>query len=277
MRTSGRFCVLFGVALGGCGTQDISFTGVGDRADGQTVTSSSGAGLLATGGAGGGGGRDAGGSGGTPINPVGGPFVVSDYFAPTGAMGDAATPGNLVISVQAGCKSRPAGARGNCYSFQYVASNPYTTPITKSRGVCSWAGVVFQYPDNNWGTSEGLPIASGKLSKVSAWVALASGNEEITFGAGGMGSPPDAEAGAGPSASMCPPSETPRLPNYDVLSSSSTQEIGTDWTRIEIPILSRDPSAPVPATTNLIGAFLWAMSSTPGLPKTVYLDDLVYE
>jgi hypothetical protein len=276
MHTSRGFCVLFGVAFGGCGTQDISFIGVGDRADGQTVTGSSGSGTLATGGAGGGS-SDAAGDGGASIDPTGGPFVVSDYFAPTGAMGDAATPGNLIMGVQSGCKSRPAGARGNCYSFQYVASHPYTTPITKSTGVCSWAGVVFQYPDNNWGTSEGLPIASGKLSKVSAWVALASGSEEIAFGAGGMGTPPDAGAGAGPSANACPPTEGPRLPNYDVLGSSSTQEIGTDWTRVEIPILSRDPSAPIPATTNLIGAFSWAIPATPGLPKTIYLDDLVYE
>jgi hypothetical protein len=277
MNASGRFSFLLGVALGGCGTQDLSFTHLDDRAGSPTVTGSSGTGTVATGGAGGGSPRDGGGDGGAPIDPVGGPFVVSDYFAPTGAMGDGATPGNLVVKVQTGCKSRPPGARGNCYSFQYVASNPYTTPITRSTGVCSWAGLVFQYPDDNWGASPGLPIPTGKFSKVSAWVAVASGTEMVNFLAGGVGSPPDSEGGPGPSPTACPPAETPRLPNYDVLGGSAMQEIGTSWTRVEVPILPRDPFAPLPATVNLIGAFSWGMAAAPGLPKTIYLDDLVYE
>jgi hypothetical protein len=213
-----------------------------------------------------------------PKPPPDGPFAVSDYFAPSGAMGDGATPGNLVIGTSSGCKERPAGARGYCYSFQYVGNAPYTTPVSKSTGVCNWAGLFFQYPDNNWGTSPGLPVPSGKLSKVSFQVAVGAGMETMTFQIGGIGAPPQPDgAPAPPPPSACPPAETPVPPNYDLVSNVTMQLVGTEWQKIEIPILGRDSSASLPSSTELIGAFSWALSSTPGLPKTVYLDDIFYE
>jgi hypothetical protein len=210
--------------------------------------------------------------------PPDGPFAVSDYYAPSGAMGDGATPGNLVIGTSADCKARPDGARGYCYSFQYVGSAPYTTPISKSTGVCNWAGLFFQYPDNNWGTSPGLLVQSGKLSKVSFQVAVGAGTETMTFQIGGIGSPPLPDGGpAPPPPGACPPADTPVPPNYDLVNNVTMQIVGTDWQKFEIPLQGRDPSAPLPASTTLIGAFSWALSATPGLPKTVYLDDIVYE
>jgi hypothetical protein len=210
--------------------------------------------------------------------PPEGPFAISDYYAPSGAMGDGATPGNLVIGTSTGCKDRPAGARGYCYSFQYVGSAPYTTPVTKSTGVCNWAGLFFQYPDNNWGASPGLPIPAGKLTKVSFQVAVAAGSELMSFQMGGIGAPPLPDGGpASPPAGACPPAETPPPPNYDVLMGIAMQQVGTEWQKIEIPLTGRDPSVPLPASTNLIGALSWAIPATPGLPKTVFLDDVVYE
>jgi hypothetical protein len=46
---------------------------------------------------------------------------------------------------------------------------------------------------------------------------------------------------------------------------------------VEIPLAGRDPSVPLPATTNLIGALSWGLSGAPPLPKTIYLDDLFFE
>jgi hypothetical protein len=213
-----------------------------------------------------------------PKPPPEGPFAISDYYAPSGAMGDGATPGNLNQGTTATCKERPAGARGNCYNFQYVASNPYTTQITKSTGVCNWAGLFFQYPDNNWGTSPGLPVPAGKLTKVSFQVAVGAGSELMTFQLGGIGSPPLPDGGAPPPpANACPPAETPPPPNYDALIGVVMQMVGTEWQKIEIPLATRDPSVPLPDKTNLIGALSWALAATPGLPKTIFLDDLVYE
>jgi hypothetical protein len=193
-------------------------------------------------------------------------------------MGDGATTGNLVINSDSGCKTRPAGARGHCYSFQYVASAPYTTPVTHSNGVCNWAGLFFQYPGNNWGTDEGLPVPTGKLTKLTVQVAVASGSDLFTFQAGGIGVPPSPDgAPAAPPSTACPPAEIPPPIHYDDISSTVMLMVGTDWQKIEIPIMSRQPGVPVPATTHLIGAFSWGISASPGLPKTVYVDDIAYE
>jgi hypothetical protein len=210
--------------------------------------------------------------------PPEGPFALSDYYAPSGAMGDGATPGNLVIGTQATCKDRPSGARGYCYSFQYVASNPYTTPISKSTGVCNWAGLFFQYPDNNWGTEPGLPIPTGKLTKVTFQVAVGAGTELMTFQMGGVGLPPLPDGGPPPPpGTACPPAETPVPPNYDTLSAITMQNVGTEWQKMELPLTMRDPSATPAATTNLIGALSWGIPATPGLPKTIFLDDIFFE
>jgi hypothetical protein len=205
-------------------------------------------------------------------------FAVSDYYAPSGAMGDGATMGNFRVGSSNECKERPAGARGNCFNFHYDASNPYTTPITKSTGVCNWAGLFFQYPANNWGTAPGLLVQSGKLTKVTFQVAVGAGMELMTFQMGGVGSPPLPDGGPPPPPSgACPPAETPPPPNYDVLIGMTMQQVGTEWQKIEIPLATRDPSVPVPAATNLIGALAWSLAATPGLPKTIFLDDLYVE
>jgi hypothetical protein len=210
--------------------------------------------------------------------PPTGPFAISEYFAPSGAMGDGATQGNLVIETSSGCKDRPAGARGYCYRFQYVANNPYTTPITKSTGVCNWAGLFFQHPDNNWGELSGLPVPAGKLSKLTFQVAVGAGTELMTFQMGGIGVPPLPDgAPPPPPPTACPPAETPVPPNYDTLIGTTMQNVGTEWQKIEIPLAMRDPSLPLPATTDLIGAMSWAVPMTPGLPKTIFLDDLFFE
>jgi hypothetical protein len=200
-----------------------------------------------------------------------GPFTVSEYFVASGAMGDGATPGNLVINQEAGCKDRPAGARGSCYSFQYVASAPYD----QSGKACQWAGVFWQYPENNWGNATGLPIPGSKLSKVTFQAAVGDGTEAISFQIGGIGAPPGSDgAPAPPPTDSCPPTTTSQ-PNYDQLLNKLAAMVGTDWQKLEIPIKAREPAMTI---DSLIGAFAWSVSATTTpLPKTIYIDDLAYE
>jgi hypothetical protein len=197
-------------------------------------------------------------------------------------MGDGATSGNLVTTIGTGCKEpRPQGARGDCFVFQYMTNNPYTTPVSMSTGTCNWAGVFFQSPANNWGTDPGLPIPLNKLTQMTAQVAVASvasGPELMTFQLGGVGQLPLADGGTPPQpANACPPAETPVPPNYDIILNTVMMSVGTDWTKVTIPILPRSASIPLTDTINLIGAFAWSLPSTPGLPKTIYLDDLFFE
>src|SRR4051812_9792574 len=57
------------------------------------------------------------------------PLTLSDVFAPSGYMGDGATPGGIVVDTTACLTPRPAGAVGDCYKVTY-------TP-----GAQGWAGV----------------------------------------------------------------------------------------------------------------------------------------
>jgi hypothetical protein len=78
--------------------------------------------------------------------PIVGPFVVSQYFTPSGFMGDGAVPGRLTVDVNRNCKARPPGAQGDCYRFIY---KPDTV---------KWAGAYWVFPANSWGTVPGRDI-----------------------------------------------------------------------------------------------------------------------
>jgi hypothetical protein len=76
--------------------------------------------------------------------PIVGPFVVSQFFTPSGLMGDGAVPGRLTVDINKNCKvPRPPGAQGDCYRFLYKPST------------VKWAGAFWVTPANNWGTAEG--------------------------------------------------------------------------------------------------------------------------
>ncbi len=100
------------------------------------------------------------------------PLTVSDVFAPSGYMGDGATPGGIVVDTTTCLTPRPAGAVGDCYKVTY-------TPGTQG-----WAGVYWQYPANNWGASPGKLITAG-ATKVAFYAAGAAGGEALQFVVGG--------------------------------------------------------------------------------------------
>ncbi len=72
-------------------------------------------------------------------------FAVSDFFTPSGHMGDGQEPGHIVMSVNEECRTPfPPNARGKCYRFVYGPP-----------GDALWAGVFWAFPANNWGSEPG--------------------------------------------------------------------------------------------------------------------------
>ena len=113
-----------------------------------------------------------------PPMPVGPPealpVVVDDYWSASGYMGDGESGG--ITDVE--CDARAGEGRGLCHHFVW-------TPTEATRG---WAGVYWQYPENNWGDDgqDGLLVPAGAQSiRFHAWGGR--GGEVVTFGAGIMG------------------------------------------------------------------------------------------
>lgn len=90
-------------------------------------------------------------------------FAVSDYFTPSGFMGDGQYFGKLVVSTNQNCKPRPNGARGNCYAFTYYPNQIDENP---------WAGVFWVFPANSWGSTYGHAIDMSKFKQVSFYAAI---------------------------------------------------------------------------------------------------------
>lgn len=95
--------------------------------------------------------------------PLTSTFAVSDYFAPSGYMGDGEFFGKLVGTANEGCKPRAGLARGNCYAFTYFPNDV---------GMDPWAGVFWVFPSNQWGSSPGHAIDISKFKQISFWAAV---------------------------------------------------------------------------------------------------------
>jgi hypothetical protein len=105
-------------------------------------------------------------------------FAVSDYFAPSGYMGDGEFFGNLTGTANEGCRPRAGLARGNCYAFTYYPNTVDMDP---------WAGVFWVFPSNSWGSSSGRAIDVSKFKQISFWAAVDGpmpytvGNQPVPF------------------------------------------------------------------------------------------------
>lgn len=122
----------------------------------------------------GGSGNASGGSGGTTAaycddrEKEAVPFEVSADFIPAGYMGD---HGDITQTAD-DCPDRPDEAAGACYTVEYAAE-----------GGNGWAGVVWQYPQDNWGALPGLCVEGA--TKVVFQAKGAAGGEAVGFGAAG--------------------------------------------------------------------------------------------
>jgi hypothetical protein len=89
-------------------------------------------------------------------------------FVPSGFMGD-----NTGVTMGNDCPMRAPSARGACHTAAW-------TPTASSPG---WAGVFWQYPENNWGTLPGREIEPGATA-VSFYAWSEQGGEVVEFGTG---------------------------------------------------------------------------------------------
>ncbi len=99
-----------------------------------------------------------------------GSFNATQFFVSTGWMGDY---GKIVVP-EAGCPDRAPGATGDCEAFTY-------TPDGAGLG---WAGVVWQYPADNWGDIAPGLCAEGP-TRITFWAKGAEGGEVVEFAGGG--------------------------------------------------------------------------------------------
>jgi hypothetical protein len=101
--------------------------------------------------------------------PLALPFAIdAQGWVPSGYFGDV---GGIAHDDQ--CMGRDPGATGVCHHASW-------SPTASSPG---FAGVFWQFPENNWGDFPGQPIAPGATTvRFQAWSD--AGGEVITFGAG---------------------------------------------------------------------------------------------
>jgi hypothetical protein len=171
------------------------------------------------------------------------PFAVSNFFTPSGYMGDGARLGMLEADVHnAGCKERPPGAVGDCYRFVYHPADN------------RWAGVYWVYPANNWGSRAGRRIAGERFKEVRLQAASATPDLLINFLVGGI--------------------NDPILPNRDRVSAQTSVRIGTEWQTIKLDVSGQD-------FDRLIGALAWSLPYPEDWdgqqPVVIYLDDIVWD
>lgn len=169
-------------------------------------------------------------------------FAVSEFFTPSGYMGDGETLGQLVGQVNQNCRKRPFGARGDCYVYAYRP------------GAYGWAGVYWVHPANNWGSRRGRSIEGSQFRKVRLKVAVDPPDTLVNFVVGGIADP--------------------LLPNRDRVSAITSVRANAGWTDVELDISGQD-------FDQVIGALAWSMAFPPDRqadePARLFLDDLVWE
>ncbi|HVZ73999.1 MAG TPA: hypothetical protein VHJ20_16580 [Polyangia bacterium] len=228
--------------------------------------------------------------------PLSETFAVSDYFTPSGYMGDGQRLGNITVEVNsANCKPRPVGARGDCYVFTYH-KDAYPTN--------HWAGVYWVFPANNWGSSYGRAVTSENFKQIRFQAALEAPMPYTAMG----GSPQPFSAFSGdidPQGNFNNLNMVGVADHKDAVNANTSLMVGTDLTTdlrpFSLPLSDFakgqncvvEPAPPAPQIPNncdaagfasdLIGAFGWAIhypdDSDPDGSKGVklYLDDIVWD
>jgi hypothetical protein len=143
------------------------------------------------------------------------------------------------------CPSRSSvSALGDCHAFTYSLAPDAGEGL-------GWAGVVWQYPVNNWGSQAGYDIPAGART-VSFYARGDTGTEILDFSAGGAGS----------ATTACQDTFTSDI--GDVL-------LSTSWAKITIPIGGAYPPG-------VLFPFAWtavASGQTAGATEiTFYIDDI---
>jgi hypothetical protein len=164
--------------------------------------------------------------------PLKAPFSIDGVFYPSGFMGDGEDGKHVQLNTQwkESCHTAP------CYK------------ITYDPGSKGWAGIYWQYPDQNWGKDPGREIKGAKV--LEFWVKGDKGGEVVSFKVGGI--------------------------NREKYKDSLEEMLGpivltTEWQRLEIDLSHAD-------TSSIIGAFA-CIAQKDGNPAglTFYLDDIYFK
>ncbi len=217
-----------------------------------------------------------------PLNET---FAVSDFFSPSGFMGDGAKQGFLSVDFREEfCKQpRPTGARGRCYSFTYYMDGSSNM---------MWGGVYWVYPTNSWGARPGYMLDSARFKQVSFYAAVEMPTPSTKSGGGdcffnGIAGGIDAKGFYGPTE------------HDDKIRAQEVYQVGTDigpdYKQFHVSLANQ------PAAAELVGAFAWSIdfpsdsctctvagalplecTSMGGVlscpkPVKIYLDDVVWD
>jgi hypothetical protein len=216
------------------------------------------------------------------VGPIHGPFVVSDFFTPSGLMGDGQYPGRGSVGVNHNCRQpRPAGAQGDCYHFLY-------TP-----GDVHWAGSYWVYPSNNWGTVPGIdvigprdlgpddmghPLTGYTRVRFSAAVDALANPMQFTFFAGGINGdaakPPQPYSDKGCLIYPADPSKPDSMRSVfcSLFSVTDSKDLAGDWTEYTLDLTQWGVSS-------VIGGFGWSLNDTANSNQqvSIYFDNIVWE
>jgi hypothetical protein len=170
-------------------------------------------------------------------------FAVSNFFTPSGHMGDGERAGRLQMDIQSpACLPRPEGAAGDCYRFVYHPGDK------------QWAGVYWVYPANNWGSRAGRRVDGTRFKQVRLQAASATPDLVVNFIVGGIADP--------------------TLPNRDRVSAATSERLGPDWKLIRLDIAGQD-------FDRVVGALAWSLAYPQDWngrdPVVLYLDDIVWD
>lgn len=160
------------------------------------------------------------------------PVSIREYFIPSGFMGDTDQIA-LNDDWTNNCHTPPT-----CVRAQY---SPKFAPPDQG-----WAGVYWQYPENNWGEQEGRKIKGAR--KLVFWARGEMGGEIIKFGTGG---------------------------NHKQFSDSLDKPLGkvtlsSQWQEFQIDLDAAN-------TISVIGAFYWSAARDGNAKGAIfYLDDIYF-
>jgi hypothetical protein len=215
--------------------------------------------------------------------PIKGPFVVSNFFTPSGFMGDGAIPGRLTVGINKNCKTpRPPGAQGDCYHYLYKV------------GDVRWAGAYWVYPSNSWGTVPGRdvigpndlgpnPDGTGEMLgyhyvRFYAAIDPMPNAPFVQFYAGGIdgreATPPQPYYDSG--CQLFPGTPEPFCKdaqgNPNPFAPTNGGRFTTEWVQYKLDVSQW-------AIKDLIGAFGFSTNDTdnPGMTQSTYFDDIVWE
>ena len=166
------------------------------------------------------------------------PFEVSTLYTASGYMGDGRVKNKFVrMKPVSGEKPRPGASGSVHYKVTYQPGGPD-----------GWAGVLWQFPPDNWGDKPGQAVRSA--SKITFWAAGEKGGEIVEFKAGG---------------------NFDRKCKDSFVAGTGNVALTKEWKQYEIDLQGRDLSS-------VLDAFGWVatVNANPdGL--AFYLDSIRYE